>query len=213
MILRRPKMSARRPAGHHQGADREHVAADHPLQVGRRHVEFAPDGGHREVQREPVHLHDQHRDRARGDDEPVGARELRRFRRPSVAHEIHAGNDARTTAHLQDQGAGRRTPIGNATLTAFRRCADGLPSLAHEISALISFWMGISPFCAGDGAVEPVFRGRNCPQADVAAAHGYALFWGFLAAFGIVMVVVSWLMMKGKLGGDIRNRASPAGLG
>ena len=29
------------------------------------------------------------------------------------------------------------------------------------------------------------------------------MFWFFLAAFGIVMVVVSWLMMKGKLGGDM----------
>ena len=27
------------------------------------------------------------------------------------------------------------------------------------------------------------------------------MFWFFLAAFGIVMVVVSWLMLSGKLGG------------
>ena len=71
-------------------------------------------------------------------------------------------------------------------------------------SALISFWMGIvfslltlgmalSNFSAGD---------VNATEADLAASRGYAFFWLFLAAFGMVMVIVSWLMMKGKLGGD-----------
>ena len=74
-----------------------------------------------------------------------------------------------------------------------------------KISALFSFWMGIlftllalamelSNMTSGDA---------SAPEADVAAAHGYAMFWLFLAAFGIVMVVVSWLMMKGKLGGGM----------
>jgi uncharacterized membrane protein YhaH (DUF805 family) len=74
-----------------------------------------------------------------------------------------------------------------------------------KISALFSFWMGVlftllalamalSNMTAGD---------TGAPEADVAAAHGYAMFWFFLAAFGLVMVVVSWLMMKGKLGGDM----------
>ena len=74
-----------------------------------------------------------------------------------------------------------------------------------KISALFSFWMGVlftllalamalSNMTAGDA---------GAPEADVAAAHGYAMFWFFLAAFGLVMVVVSWLMMKGKLGGDM----------
>ena len=72
-------------------------------------------------------------------------------------------------------------------------------------SALFSFWMGIlftllslamalSNLSSGDA---------NATEADLAAAHGYAIFWFFLAGFGIVMVVVSWLMMKGKLGGDL----------
>ena len=74
-----------------------------------------------------------------------------------------------------------------------------------KISALFSFWMGIlftllalamalSNLTAGDA---------GAPEADAAAAQGYAVFWFFLAAFGLVMVVVSWLMMKGKLGGDM----------
>jgi len=73
-----------------------------------------------------------------------------------------------------------------------------------KISALFSFWMGIvftglalamalSNLSSGDAST---------PEADIAAAHGYAIFWFFLAAFGLVMVIISWLMMKGKLGGD-----------
>jgi len=74
-----------------------------------------------------------------------------------------------------------------------------------KISALISFWMGILfTLFAGGMALSNLSSGdANAPEADVAAAHGYALFWGFLAAFGLVMVVVSWLMMKGKFGGNM----------
>ena len=43
--LRRPKMSARRPADQER-AEREHVAADHPLQVGRGHAEVLCDRRH-----------------------------------------------------------------------------------------------------------------------------------------------------------------------
>jgi len=73
-----------------------------------------------------------------------------------------------------------------------------------KISALFSFWMGIvftvlslamalSNLTSGDA---------NAAEDNVAAAHGYAIFWLFLAGFGIVSVIVSWLMMKGRLGGD-----------
>jgi hypothetical protein len=73
-----------------------------------------------------------------------------------------------------------------------------------KTSALFSFWMGILfTGLALAMALSNLSSGDvNTPEADVAAAHGYAIFWFFLAAFGIVMVVVSWLMMKGKLGGD-----------
>ena len=73
-----------------------------------------------------------------------------------------------------------------------------------RISALFSFWMGILfTLFALRMALSNLSSGdASAPETDVAAA-GYALFWGFLAAFGIVMVVVSWLMMKGKFGGDM----------
>ena len=74
-----------------------------------------------------------------------------------------------------------------------------------KISALFSFWMGILfTLLALAMALSNLTSGdAGAPEADVAAAHGYAIFWLFLAAFGLVMVVVSWLMMKGKLGGDM----------
>jgi hypothetical protein len=74
-----------------------------------------------------------------------------------------------------------------------------------KISALFSFWMGILfTLLALAMALSNLTSGdADAAVADVSAAHGYAMFWFFLAAFGIVMVVVSWLMMKGKLGGDM----------
>ena len=59
--------------------------------------------------------------------------------------------------------------------------------------SLFALAMALSNLSAGD---------VNATEAELSAAHGYAYFWLFLAAFGILMVVVSWLMMKGKLGGD-----------
>jgi uncharacterized membrane protein YhaH (DUF805 family) len=74
-----------------------------------------------------------------------------------------------------------------------------------KISALFSFWMGILfTLLALAMALSNMTSGdASSPDAEVAAARGYAMFWFFLAAFGLVMVVVSWLMMKGKLGGDM----------
>ncbi|HEY5310044.1 MAG TPA: hypothetical protein VIK97_16135 [Casimicrobiaceae bacterium] len=74
-----------------------------------------------------------------------------------------------------------------------------------KISALFSFWMGIVfTLLALAMALSNLSSGDvNAPEAEVAAAHGYAIFWFFLAAFGTVMVAVSWLMLKGKLGGDM----------
>jgi uncharacterized membrane protein YhaH (DUF805 family) len=74
-----------------------------------------------------------------------------------------------------------------------------------KISALFSFWMGILfTLLALAMALSNLTSGdATAADADVSAARGYAVFWFFLAAFGLVMVVVSWLMMKGKLGGDL----------
>jgi hypothetical protein len=73
-----------------------------------------------------------------------------------------------------------------------------------KISALFSFWMGILfTMLALAMALSNLTSGdANATVADISAALGYAMFWFFLAAFGFVMVVVSWLMLKGKLGGD-----------
>jgi hypothetical protein len=72
-----------------------------------------------------------------------------------------------------------------------------------KISAHFSFWMGIVfTLLALAMAISNLSAGdANAVSTDVADAHGYAMFWFFLAAFGIVMVVVSWLMLSGKLGG------------
>ena len=74
-----------------------------------------------------------------------------------------------------------------------------------KISAIFSFWMGIlfTLFTLGMALSNLSSGDANAAEADVAPAHGYALFWGFLAAFGLFMVVVSWLMVKGKLGGNV----------
>ena len=74
-----------------------------------------------------------------------------------------------------------------------------------KISALFSFWMGILfTLLALAMALSNLTSGdAGAAEADTAAAQGYAMFWLFLAVFGMVMVVVSWLMMKGRLGGDM----------
>jgi hypothetical protein len=74
-----------------------------------------------------------------------------------------------------------------------------------KTSALFSFWMGIVfTLLALAMALSNLTSGdASAAVADVSAAQGYAMFWLFLAAFGLVMVVVSWLMMKGSLGGDM----------
>ena len=73
-----------------------------------------------------------------------------------------------------------------------------------KLSAQFSFWMGIVfTLFAGTMAVNNLLAGdAGASAADLATARGYAMFWFFFAAFGLVMVVVSWLMAKGKLGGD-----------
>jgi hypothetical protein len=73
-----------------------------------------------------------------------------------------------------------------------------------KLSAQFSFWMGIV-FTLFSGAMafsNLSSSDAGATEAELAAAHGYAVFWLFFAAFGAIMVVVSWLMAKGKLGGD-----------
>ncbi len=60
--------------------------------------------------------------------------------------------------------------------------------------SLFTLAMALSNLSGGDA---------NATEADLAAARGYGIFWLCLTLFGIVMIVVSWLMSKGKLGGDM----------
>ena len=73
-----------------------------------------------------------------------------------------------------------------------------------KLSAQFSFWMGILfTLFSGVMAFNNLFPAdAGATEAELAAAHGYAIFWLFFAAFGAIMVVVSWLMAKGRLGAD-----------
>jgi hypothetical protein len=51
--------------------------------------------------------------------------------------------------------------------------------------------MSLSNVYSADAGASP---------ADQSTARGYAIFWLFLAVFGAIMVVVSWLMAHGRLG-------------
>ena len=76
---------------------------------------------------------------------------------------------------------------------------------AMKISAQFSFWAGIVFTLIALAVVTTILVGMeaDASEADIAMARGYAMFWLFLAAFGAVMVAVSWLMLTGKLGGDL----------
>jgi undecaprenyl pyrophosphate phosphatase UppP len=71
-----------------------------------------------------------------------------------------------------------------------------------KISAQFSFWMGIvfALLTAAMALSNLVGADANATEAELEFARGYAIFWLFLSAFGVGMVVLSWLMLKGKLG-------------
>jgi len=70
-----------------------------------------------------------------------------------------------------------------------------------RITAHMSLWMGVMFIALTlTMAYLNLSGSEGASEADLADAHGYGMFWLFLAAFGVVMVVVSWLMIKGKLG-------------
>ena len=73
-----------------------------------------------------------------------------------------------------------------------------------RLSAQFSFWIGILfTLFSGVMAFNNLFPSDvGATEAQLPAAHGYAVFWLFFAAFGAIMVVVSWLMAKGRLGAD-----------
>ncbi len=74
-----------------------------------------------------------------------------------------------------------------------------------KITAYMSFWMGIVFVALTLTMAFLNISGGDAgaSEAELSDARGYALFWFFLTAFGIVMVVVSWLILKGRLGGRL----------
>jgi hypothetical protein len=73
-----------------------------------------------------------------------------------------------------------------------------------KLSAELVLWLslvfaGVCIAYAGFG-FSSIDAGAD-PQVT-ADSRGYAWFWLFLGAIGLMMAVVSWLMTKGRLGGD-----------
>ncbi len=71
-----------------------------------------------------------------------------------------------------------------------------------KISAQFSFWAGLlfmviafSYATWGLSQIHP-----DMTPVEVGDAHGFAMFWYFLGAVSGLMALVSWLMLKGKLG-------------
>jgi hypothetical protein len=74
-----------------------------------------------------------------------------------------------------------------------------------RITAHMSLWMGIVFIALTLTMAFLNLSGGDAgaSEADLANAHGYGMFWLFLTGFGVVMVVVSWLIIKGRLGGRL----------
>jgi hypothetical protein len=70
-------------------------------------------------------------------------------------------------------------------------------------SARIAVWLCAVFGLVCAGAALTAFTGAQsiADAADRQASLGYAAFWAFLALIGAVFGVLSWLMLKGKLGG------------
>ena len=73
-----------------------------------------------------------------------------------------------------------------------------------KLSAQLVLWLslifaGVCIAYAGFGFSSIDASGD--PQI-VADSRGYAWFWLFLGGIGLLMAALSWLMVKGRLGGD-----------
>jgi NADH:ubiquinone oxidoreductase subunit 5 (subunit L)/multisubunit Na+/H+ antiporter MnhA subunit len=68
-----------------------------------------------------------------------------------------------------------------------------------KISAQFSMWGSVvfALFCLGYAFAGFSSMDAMADDATRADARGFALFWLFLGAIGIVMAIVSWRMVKG----------------
>ena len=68
-----------------------------------------------------------------------------------------------------------------------------------KISAQFSLWGSVvfALFCLGYAFAGFSSIDGMADDATRADARGFALFWLFLGAIGIVMAIVSWRMVKG----------------
>lgn len=71
-----------------------------------------------------------------------------------------------------------------------------------KITAQFAFWGSLvfAVFCIGYAGFG--FSSIDASLSDTARddARGFAWFWLFLGAIGVVFALVSWLMLRGKLG-------------
>ena len=71
-----------------------------------------------------------------------------------------------------------------------------------KITAQFAFWASLvfAVLCIGYAGFG--FSSIDASMADTARedARGFAWFWMFLGGIGVVVALLSWLMLRGKLG-------------
>ena len=73
-----------------------------------------------------------------------------------------------------------------------------------KISAKFTFFAGIvfALFAFTYALVGGFSTDAGVSATELADARGYIFFWAFLGCFGVLMAVLSWLIIKGRLGGE-----------
>jgi hypothetical protein len=70
-----------------------------------------------------------------------------------------------------------------------------------KLSAQMTFWMSLAfaTFCIVYGVDGYLSAQDMAAGAERDDANGYVWFWLFLGTIGIILAVVSWLMVKGRI--------------
>jgi hypothetical protein len=73
-----------------------------------------------------------------------------------------------------------------------------------KISAQVSLWMAVALaiFCLGYAFTAFSSIDSNTTDELRDATRGFGYFWLFLGGVATVIALISWLMAKGKLGGE-----------